>query len=125
MIKLYHYSHKDFSGYIRPDYFGENNYTKTSGKISGVKRNYFYLNKTGREYYFNGVKFLYIAEIKESQLYNLNKDKLKLAGRYNDIYKKIKKRGYKGLIGNNGYSCGVIFYPIKIKQRKKIGRAHV
>jgi hypothetical protein len=122
VIKLYHYSSKDFKGYIKPGFFGENNYSNNSNKISGIKRSYFYLDKTGREFYFNGVEFLYIAEIKESLLYNLSKDELKLAGRYNDIYKELKKRGYKGVIGNNGYICGVLFYPIKIKRQERLTR---
>ncbi len=118
MIKLYHYSNKDFKGYIRPDYFGENNYSRNSEDISGVKRSYFYLDRESREFYFSGVKFRYIVKINKKRLYNLNKDKLGLAGRVKDIFRAVKSRGYIGLIGSNGYSCGVLFYPAKIKGKE-------
>jgi hypothetical protein len=124
MIKLYHYSSQDFKGYIEPGFFGANSYSNNSARLSGVKRSYFYLDRAGREYYFEGARYCYIAEIKESRLYNLNIDPLKLAGRnIRDIFAYIKRLGYKGLIGSNGYKDGVIFYPIKIKQRKTLTEA--
>lgn len=123
MIKLYHYSNTDFKGYIKPLYFGNNTFTGNSQKLSGVKRIYFYLDKDKREYYLKGSKFLYIAEIKESQLYNLNTDNQGIVKRlkYNqDIYTEVKKRSCKGLIGNNGFNCVVLFYKIKIKDCKTL-----
>jgi hypothetical protein len=122
MIKLYHYSNKDFTGYIKPGFFGENSFTRNSKDLSEIKRVYFYLNKSGREYYFSGCQFLYIAKISEARLYDLNIDPLNLAGRVRDIFKTVKSRGYSGLIGNNGYSCGVLFYPIKINKRLTLTR---
>ena len=117
MIKIYHYSDIDFSGYIKPDFFGYNSYTQNSGRISRTKRSFFYLDAISREYYFNGVKFLYIAKVDEKKLYNLDDDVLKLAGQGN-IYDKIKKAGYIGVIGNNGYNSGILFYPTKILEKK-------
>lgn len=119
MIKLYHYSHKDFKGYIKPSFFGLNNYSQHSARLSGVKRSYFYLARDSKEYYFNGAIYCYIAEIKESRLYNLNTDPFNFAKRqYKDIFREIKKRGYSGLIGNNGFKAAVLFYPIKIKRQE-------
>jgi len=124
MVKIYHYSNSDFKGYIDPGFFGANSYTRNSGRISGVKRLYFYLDKNSKEYYFNGCRFLYIASIDKNKLYDIDKDNLKLAGRnIGDIFVYIKQLGYKGLIGSNGYKAGIIFYPIKIKQRKDLTKA--
>lgn len=119
-ILLYHYSNKNFKGFIRPDFFGLNSYSQNSGRISGVKRSYFYLKPSSREIYLQGAEFLYIAEVKPSRLYNIDKDPLKLVGQYNDIISEVKRRGYLGLLGNNGFGCAVLFYPVKIKQRKTL-----
>ena len=51
-IKLYHFSNADFSGYIKPDYFGSNNYSNASARLSNIKRSYFYLDKNKIEYFF-------------------------------------------------------------------------
>lgn len=122
MIKLYHYSNKDFKGYINPSYFGINNYTNNSAKISNVKRCYFYINKKEKEFFFYGTEFCYIAEIKEEVLYNLNEDSLNIVKnlKYDeDIHIELIRRGFKGLIGDNGFKCAVLFYPVKIKERLK------
>jgi len=124
-MRLYHYSNKNFNGYIKPSFFGLNSYSNNSERVSGVKRSYFYLKPGSKEYYFNGARFLYIAELKETRLYNLNKDILNIVKNLKnsqDIHTEVKKRGYRGLIGSNGYKCGVLFYPIKIKDRKDLAR---
>ena len=115
MIKLYHYSNKNFKGKIDPLYFGSNSYSRNSCRVSGVKRVYFYLDRSSREYYFNGCKYLYIAEVKGGLLYDINIDPLQLAGVGRDIFAEAKKRGYIGIIGNNGFGCAVIFKALKIK----------
>jgi hypothetical protein len=93
MLKLYHYSNTDFKGYIRPDFFGLNSYTKNSAKESGVKRSFFYIGR-GREYFFQGVKFCYITEIDPAKVYDIDKDKKKLVKKLvfgQDIFEVIKK----------------------------------
>jgi hypothetical protein len=119
---LYHYSSADFKGYISPKFFGVNNYSKNSERISGLKRVYFYLDKNGKEYYFNGSQFIYIAEIKKELLYDLNKDPLKISDnkRIKDIFYYIKRKGFKGLIGSNGHKVGVLFYSVKIKNKIRL-----
>jgi len=69
---------------------------------------------------FNGAKYCYIAEVKTRRLYDINKDILKLTGSGKDIFAEVKKRGYIGLIGSNGFSCVVLFKSIKIKGRKDL-----
>ena len=123
MIRLYHYSNKDFKGSIKPCFFGENKFSGNSRRLSEVKRAYFYLEPSNKEYYFNGSKYLYIAEVSENRLYNLNIDKKGIVKRLKntqDIYSEVKKRGYIGLIGSNGLPCVVLFKAIKIKQRKTL-----
>ena len=122
-ITLYHYSNLNFKGYIKPDFFGLNFYSGYSKKLSGIKRSYFYLNKYNQEYYFNGAKYCYIAGINRKKLYNLIDDKKNIVKNLKsgqDIYKEVKKIGYSGLIGSNGLSCIVLFYPVKIKERNTL-----
>jgi glutaredoxin-related protein len=123
MIKLYHYSDRDFKGYIKPDFFGENNYSGNSKKLSGIKRAYFYLDRNGKEYYFNGVKYCYITEVSKNKLYDITQDKkgiLKNLRSSQDIFEQVKKKGYIGLIGSNGIACAVLFKAVKIKYRKTL-----
>lgn len=122
-LKLYHYSNADFKGKIEPKYFGINSYTVNSARLCGFKRSYFYIEPSKKEVFFNGVKFLYIAEVNINKLYNLNIDKLKLwannsneANLYN-IFKILRKKGYIGIIGNNGLKIAGLFKAIKIKQK--------
>ena len=119
MLKLYHYSDYDFKGYIKPGYFGANSYSRASERVSGIKRSYFYVSKTGREWIFNGARFLYIAEISRGRLYDLNKDILRVKDnkKIKDIYTYIKRLGYSGIIGSNGRAVAVLFTRIKIKNK--------
>ena len=123
MIKLYHYSNADFNGYIKPKFFGNNSYSYNSARLSGIKRSYFYIEANKKESYFNGSKFLYIAKIKENQLYNLNTDIKEIVKRLKntqDIYTEVKKKGYIGLIGNNGLPCVVLFKAVRISQKARL-----
>ena len=121
-IILYHYSNKDFSGRISPEFFGDNAYTNNSGNLSGIKRVYFYTEAGKREVYLFGAKYLYTAEISASALYDIEADKKGiipgLAGR--DIYAVLKSKGYAGALGNNGYICAALFKAVKIKSKKAL-----
>lgn len=120
---IYHYSDKDFEGLIKPSFFGSNSYSQNSRRLSEIKRSYFYINKDDKEYYFNGCKFLYVIQVNKKSLYNLTEDKkgiVKNLRNTQDIYAEVKKRGYTGLIGSNGYKCIVLFKSIKIKDRKTL-----
>ena len=124
-IKLYHYSNQDFKGYIKPDYFGQNNFTKNSARLSGINRSFFYTGR-GKEYFFEGVKFCYIAEIEEFKLYDIIKDEKKLIkftlekGLGNDIFSICKKLGYWGVVGNNGYDVICLFKKIKYIDKRAV-----
>ena len=123
---IYHYSDKNFSGYVNPDFFGSNSYSNNSARLSGIKRSYFYANKDNKEYYFNGCQFLYIAEVNKERLYNLNEDKesiVKNLRNTQDIYTEVKKRGYIGLIGDNGYPCAVLFKTVRIHKKEVLQKA--
>lgn len=118
-LTLYHYSDKDIQGRLSPCYFGNNCYTANSQRISTVKRLYFYIDKQSQEPCFKGAKFCYIAEIDGDLLYDLRSDNLNLAEELQgkDIFKEAKRRGFKGLIGNNGFDCVCLFYAVKIKTK--------
>jgi hypothetical protein len=114
-IKLYHYSNQDFKGYIKPDFFGLNYYTKESSRESDLSRSFFYIGK-GKENFLSGAKFCYIAEINPGQVYDLEKDPkcLKDSGRnFNEILIYVKKLGYIGISGNNGFKVVCLFKKIK------------
>jgi hypothetical protein len=122
MIKIYHYSDQDFKGYIKPSFFGLNSFTNNSAKISSIKRSFFYLQDKKSEYYFGGAKFLYISEVKKSDIYDYTKDILKLKEKnlqYTDILRLIKKLKFKGIKGNNGFDIVCLFDNVKIKDKIK------
>ena len=120
-LTLYHYSSQDFRGYIKTSFFGSNSFTDYSKRLSNVKRSYFYLEPESREYFFAGARFLYVTEIKASQVYNFNIDHLKL--RYtastSEILRLLIKRGYKGFTDANIVN---LFYDVKIKDRLTLTR---
>jgi hypothetical protein len=120
MINIYHYSDRYFSGYIKPDFFGLNSYTDNSKKLSGVKRSFFYIDKKSREYYLAGCKYCYISKVDKNKIYNLDIDNLGIVKNlklHKDIHIEIKRRGYIGISGNNGFNCIILFKAIKINKR--------
>jgi len=117
-ILLYHYSHNDFEDKIKIDFFGDNYFTNESNNMSNIKRSYFYIDNITEEYFFRGSKFLYIARINKNKLYNINEDKLNLNTKsYPYLIKNIKKLGYSGIIGNNGFNIVILFKNIKIQEK--------
>ena len=121
-IKIYHYSNQDFKGKIEPGYFGLNHYTKESARESDVDRSFFYIGK-GREYFLQGAKFCYIAEIEQAKIYDLIKDKKNLKTiclNFSDILKKVKNLGYYGIKGNNGFDVICLFKPIKYIDKRAL-----
>jgi hypothetical protein len=125
MIKLYHYSNQDFKGYISPDFFGKNSYTDFSVKISSVNRSYFYMKKSGKEIYFNNCNFLYVAEIDKNKLFDIKRNSLfesfdNGGWDFEKRLKKIKKLGYIGVIGDNGFKVVCLFKKIKYIDKKTI-----
>jgi hypothetical protein len=123
-IKLYHYSNTDFKGYIKPKFFGLNNYTSVSKDLSGYKRIYFYADDKSKEYFFNGSKFLYIAEIKQNKVYDLKIDVLKCIGNFDSISEfisYIKSKGFSGFKDFNGRQDVIcLFKAVKIKSRQTL-----
>jgi len=126
MIKLYHYTNKDFKGYIEPGYFGNNFYTNNDKNISGLARAFYYTRPGKVEYLLKGSKYLYISEIKPGSIYNLTRDKagyLKRTGGDIDRALRLIKRKYRGVLYNLGYNVINLFTRAKIKQRKALTRA--
>jgi hypothetical protein len=123
MIKLYHYSNQDFKGYIDPVFFGKNQYTRESVKESDLSRSFFYIGK-GKEDFLSGAKFCYIAEIEPGKIYDFEKDpkNFKNSGKnFNEILVYVKKLGYFGISGNNGFKVVCLFRAIKYIDKKILG----
>jgi len=116
---LYHYSDKNIKDKIKTSYFGYNSYSNNSKKLSNIKRSYYYINSNDKEYYFNSAKYRYTVIINKNKLYNITLDKLRLVTKYNCNYTKVfnylVKRGYIGIIGNNGYNIVNLFININYK----------
>ena len=122
-IKIYHYSNQDFKGYIKPGYFGLNHYSRESVKESGLNRAFFYIGK-GKEDFLSGAKFLYIAEIESAKIYDFDRDikDFKNSGKnFNEILLYVKKLGYFGISGNNGFRVVCLFRDIKYIDKKILG----
>jgi hypothetical protein len=119
LIKLYHYSNTDFKGKVDPEFFGENSYSNNSARVSGIKRSYFYTRLGDREGFFRGCRFCYAVEVEESRLYNLIKDDLKICKDLGikDIFYYLKKKGYIGVIGFNGFRVAELFKAVKITNK--------
>ena len=114
-LKLYHYSNQDFKGKIEPSFFGLNSYSKSSYRDSDIDRSFFYIGK-GKEYFLNGTKFCYIVEIEQSKIYDLTKDIKNfktICKDFTDILSTVKKLGYYGIKGNNGFDVVCLFKAIK------------
>lgn len=114
MINIYHYSNKDFKGYIKPDFFGNNSYTLNSGRVSGINRSYFYIKQNRQEYHLKYTRYLYIASIDLKKLYNIDKNILKFNSQ--EVYTQTKKLGYIGICNQ---SQVVLFKAIKINNKTK------
>jgi hypothetical protein len=126
MIRLYHYSDKDFKGYIEPGFLGNNTYTRNDKNISGLSRAFYYTEAGAVEYLLKGSKYLYITEVEPGRIYNITEDKkgyLKLYKGDIDLSLRAIKRNYKGVIYKIGYNVVNLFYPAKIKAVKTLTEA--
>ncbi len=119
--KLYHYSDKDIKS-IKPVFFGNNLYTLNDTRQCNIKRSFFYLTATPKEYIFKNSNYLYITKINPKNLYDLRSDKLNLKVKYSGNIKGLLsycKRYYKGIIYNVGFDIVCLFSDIKILKQVK------
>ena len=119
-MRLYHYTNEDIKDKIKISFFGLNTYTSNSKRISNIKRSYFYIDRDKKEYFLNGARYCYIVELNINKLYNLNTDILGIVKNLKntqDIFQEVKNKGYRGVIGSNGFNCVVLFKDIKIKEK--------
>jgi hypothetical protein len=122
-IKLYHYSNVDFKGCIKPSFFGANSYTQHSRRESLLLRSFFYIGK-GKEWFLNGAKYLYTAELEPDKIYDLNIDPKELKDKYtfSEILRRVKSFGYYGIKGNNGFDVVCLFKAIKYIDKQTLTR---
>ena len=125
-IKLYHFSNRDFKGYILPKFFGDNSYTSNDKKYD-IPRVFFYLKDEPIEKRFKYSQYKYIAEIDKHLLYDLREDKGKLLQKFrindtvniNDLLTYLKQN-YQGAIYNVGFDIAILFYPIEYKAKENL-----
>jgi hypothetical protein len=122
-ITLYHYSNSDFDGRLSPCHFAENAFTFNDLKASSVKRVFFY-DTPNPEALLKGSRFLYIASVEASAVYDLRQDKGGYIKRYEsitEILKAIISAGHKGIIYSIGhYNIICLFSSVKILQKKRV-----
>lgn len=114
-IKLYHYSNIPRLKKISPKYFGKNSYTDNSGKLSQVKRSYFYITAEA-EISLKACQYCYTATINKKSLYDIEADILSLKnGNFDGILRQVKALHYKGIIGavNKKFKVVCLFNNIK------------
>jgi len=122
-VRLYHYSNTNIKDKLKVKHFGANSYTNNDGRISSLKRSFYFTSSTVPEARFQGSHYRYTIDIPKKDIYNLISDSKKLAKRYNNIHsllKTVKKLGYKGVIYNVGYNIVNLFYDIKYDKKEII-----
>jgi len=103
-MRLYHYSNIK-TDKLKIDNFGYNYFTLNDKKISDIKRIFFYDSNDNPENLFNGVKYLYVKDIDNNDIYNLYEDNDNLTDKfkYNGVLNIDKlllyvKENYKGIL---------------------------
>lgn len=120
-MKIYHPSNRKFD-VVKIKYFGASSYTRTSLNTSIVKRSFWYLTPRIPERIFDYSPYIYVADIKENELYDLRIDKQGLEARFNNADKFLRyiRKEYKGVIYNVG--CNIIAMFVDVKPIKIIER---
>lgn len=120
-IDLYHYSNKNITGKLSPDFFGDNSYTAVSNRLSPVKRLYFYIDPKDVEISLKSCRYIYKSKIAINKLYNIIDDKLSLGIgdlSFNEILRKVKALKYSGIYGNVNGKYKIVFLFNSIKAEK-------
>ena len=118
-MRLYHYSNIK-TDKLKIDNFGYNYFTLNDKKISDIKRIFFYDSNDNPENLFNGVKYLYVKDIDNNDIYNLYEDNDNLTDKfkYNGVLNIDKlllyvKENYKGILYKiNDYNIINLFIDI-------------
>ena len=114
-MRLYHYTNEANLKKIIPSFFGKNYYTKNDVSACAVKRSFFYTEKRIAEISLQGTKFCYIAEVKASGIYDIQKDKKEFLTKYSTITEALKaiSKKYTGIIYSyNDYKIVSLFVDI-------------
>jgi len=112
---LYHNTNKDID-ILKPKYFGYNHYTKNDKECCSIPRLFFYDSRNPKEYHLEGCSFCYVVDIPKKEIYDLDKDKEKLKGKFDyDIDKILKyiKQNYTGCCYTTSFVCYCVFKDIK------------
>ena len=118
---LYHFSQKDFD-VIKPDFFGENSFTKNERKFP-LKRLFCYDTAKPQEKCFSFARFRYTLKIDENKVYNLDTDKLGLKEKFNFDVDKILaycKKNFNGIKYETSFLTYVIFKPCKVTTKESL-----
>ena len=118
---LYHFSQNDFD-VIKPDFFGENSFTKNERKFP-LKRFFCYTTSKPAEKCFSFARYRYSLKIAENKIYNLDNDKLGLKEKFNFDVDKIlafTAKNFYGIKYNTSFLTYVIFKPCKINKKEDL-----
>ena len=117
-ITLYHYTDIKDIKKIDTSFFGSHYFTDNDAKISGVKRAFYYTEKTPFEYFFTSCRYCYITEVNAKGVYDLKTDKKKLLKKFrfsgvdnvniSALLRYLKSKGFKGVLYNINLKYDVV-----------------
>ena len=95
---IYHPSDKQLN-IVKVKYFCENNYTLSDKKASPIPRTFWYTTIPIPEDRLSDTKYIYVASIKERDLYNMTLDEFHYKEKFNNIHQMLSflKKKYLGL----------------------------
>jgi len=119
-MKLYHFTDKDLKK-ISIKYFGYNNYTKNDARYT-TKRFFCYDSVQPKEYHLKASQYRYTIKVDNKNIYNLDKDKLKIKEKYNyniDRILKYLSLNFTACSYDIGFSCYCVFKDIKPSEKAR------
>lgn len=116
-LTLYHYSpHGGDEMDVDPGRFGTNPHTQREAKTSPVPRSFWYVDLADKEPLFRNTP-LYQSQIPSSQVYDLEADPMGLkTGDADEILRKIKAKGFRGVKYDNGSKIVSLFDPLRARR---------
>ena len=121
-MKLFHFTYKKNLKQISPAFFGKNSYTNNDGRISSVKRAFYYNRPSVQEHLLTDCPYRYTVDVDKKKIYDLTSDKKNFLVKHEGIHGALIeiKKHYIGITYDCGFQCYCLFKPLKVKEIKKL-----